>query len=241
MEVLALVTARGGSKGIPRKNLIPFLGRPLIEWTIRSALDALSVSRVIVTTDDKEIAAEGLRCGAEVPFIRPAELATDSALDLPVFLHAVKWLDAHEGYRPDLIVHLRPTTPLRPPGLIDRGVALLAADLQADSLRSVCVPQNNPFKMWVLQDRYMQPLFESGIAEQYNQPRQKLPAAYWQTGTIDITRTETVLEKNSMTGCRILPLVVDSRIAVDIDDEPSHLFAEAVCRRFGMSEIGGSK
>ncbi len=124
-EVLAIIPARGGSKGIPRKNIRPFAGHPLIAYSIAAALQAGSVSRVIVTTDDKEIGAIARQYKAETPFLRPNELAGDDTLDLPVFKHALTWLAENENYHPDLVVHLRPTTPLRPPDLVDNAVHLL--------------------------------------------------------------------------------------------------------------------
>ena len=236
MEVLAVVPARGGSKGIPRKNVVELLGRPLLWWSVRAALEAETVTRTVLSTDDPEIAAVGESAGAEVPFLRPAELAGDDVLDLPVFLHALQALADAEDYRPDIVVHLRPTSPLRPPGLVDEGVRALAADPVADSLRAVTVPANNPFKMWRIEGGVLVPLVDSGIPEQYNQPRQALPAAYWQTGTLDVVRTATLVEQRSMTGRRILPMVIDPELAVDIDDPLSLAVAEDRCRRFGLGK-----
>jgi CMP-N-acetylneuraminic acid synthetase len=231
-KALALVTARGGSKGLIGKNIRVFLGKPLIAWSIEAARAASSVERVIVTTDSEEIAAISREFGAETPFIRPSHLAEDSTPDLPVFEHALGWLDEREGYRPDIVVHLRPTAPLRPAGLVDDGVHLLANDRLADSVRAVCVPQNNPFKMWsIAADGALTPLISLDMPEPYNQPRQNLPPTYWQTGTLDVTRASTVLVKKSMTGDRILPLLIDSAIAMDIDDEPSWRLAESTFLR----------
>lgn len=232
MEVLAIITARGGSKGIPRKNLVTLLGRPLLWWSVRAALDAETVTRTIISTDDHEIAATAAEAGAEVPFIRPAELAGDTVLDLPVFEHALETLAGSEGYLPDVVVHLRPTSPLRPPGLIDEGVRALVADPLADSVRAVTPPANNPFKMWRIDDGVLVPLVDSGIHEQYNQPRQALPDTYWQTGTLDLFRSTTITEKHSMTGDRILPMVIGPELAVDIDDPASLAAAEAACRAY---------
>lgn len=232
MEVLALVTARGGSKGIPRKNLIPFMGKPLIAWSVEAAIAARMVTRTIVTTDDSEIGEAGLAAGAEVPFQRPDDLARDDTLDLPVFEHALNWLKENEGYAPDIVVHLRPTTPLRPPGLIDEGVTALMADPEADSVRAVTLPENNPFKMWKIENGQMSPLVKTDIHEAYNQPRQNLPTAYWQTGTVDIARTRTIVELGSMTGNRILPLIIDRGLAVDIDDPLSLEHAERAMKRY---------
>lgn len=233
-EVLALVPARGGSKGLPRKNLIDFLGQPLVAWSIQSGLDAQLVSRVIVSTDDEEIARCALAVGAEVPFTRPAELAGDQVMDLPVFEHALEWLAEEEGYAPDVVVHLRPTSPVRPAGMVDDGIRRLLADPGADSVRSVCEPANNPFKMWHLAGDYMEPLIDTGIPEQWNQPRQVLPEAYWHTGTLDVIRTPTITQGHSISGTRIIPMIMDPKLAVDIDDERSLRHAELVARDVGL-------
>jgi N-acylneuraminate cytidylyltransferase len=118
-RILALVPARGGSKGLPRKNILPLGGHPLIAWSIAAGLQAETVGRVVCSTDDPEIAEVAARCGAEVPFLRPAELAMDDTLDLPVFQHAMDWLEREQGWRADVVVQLRPTSPLRFPGQVD--------------------------------------------------------------------------------------------------------------------------
>ena len=241
METLALVTARGGSKGLPRKNVVPFLGRPLIVWSIDAGRNAERVTRVIVTTDDDEIAEVSRDGGAEVPFLRPPELAEDLTPDLPVFEHALGWLAEHEGYCPDLVVHLRPTSPLRPPGLVDDGIRALRADPVADSLRVVCEAPANPFKMWRIFDDVLVPLVDIGMTEAYNRPRQELPSAYWQIGLLDVIRPTTILEHHSMSGRRILPLVVDSALAADIDDAPSLARAENLARRLGLTDDAASQ
>ena len=112
-EILALIPARGGSKSIPRKNLRLLGGRPMITYSIDHARASRHITRIIVSTDDDEIAAVSRAAGAEVPFLRPAEYAQDQSLDFEVFDHALRWLQTHENYRPDLVVHLRPTGPVR--------------------------------------------------------------------------------------------------------------------------------
>lgn len=217
-EVLALIPARGGSKSIPRKNIRNFAGHPLIAYSIAVGLAAKSVDRVVVSTDDEEIAAIARRYGAETPFLRPAELSQDDTPDLPVFQHALTWLLQNENYAPGIVVHLRPTSPLRKTWHIDRAVAILHERPEADAVRSVCVPFQNPYKMWRIDgEGYLQPLLETGIHEPYNQPRQSLPEVYWQTGYVDAAWAETILAGNSMTGSRILPLIISSEEWVDID------------------------
>ncbi len=220
-EVLALIPARGGSKGIPRKNIRNFAGYPLIAWSIAAAQRAACAPRVVVSTDDAEIAAIARQFGAETPFLRPAELARDQTTDLPVFQHALTWLAEQEGYRPQVVVQLRPTSPLRPPGLIDEAVRILLSHPEADSVRGVVPSGQNPFKMWRFEtpDRPMRPLLTlEGVKEPYNAPRQSLPPTYWQTGHIDAMRPATILEKGSMTGALVYPLVIEARYALDLDN-----------------------
>jgi N-acylneuraminate cytidylyltransferase len=219
-EVLAVIPARGGSKGISRKNIRSFAGYPLIAYSIAAALQADLVSRVIVSTDDDEIAGVGREFGAEVPFIRPAELAQDDTLDLPVFEHALEWLQEFKDYRPDLVVQLRPTSPVRPSGLVDRAINILLDHAEADSVRGVVPAGQNPHKMWrIAPDGQMQALlYVEGILEPYNAPRQKLPPVYWQTGHIDVIRTDVILDKQTMSGDVILPVRIDPAYTVDIDN-----------------------
>jgi len=206
-EVLAVIPARGNSKSIPRKNIREFAGHPLIAFSIAAARQANLVTRVIVSTDDPEIAEVSKKYGAEVPFIRPANIAEDATLDLPVFEHALKWLRENEDYSPGVVVQLRPTSPIRPAAMVDEVVRLLLEHPEADSVRGK-----------IDQQGVMKPLLEvEGIKEPYNAPRQDLPLTYWQTGHIDAIRPRAILEKGSMSGDVILPFLVDPVYTVDID------------------------
>jgi N-acylneuraminate cytidylyltransferase len=224
--VLALVPARGGSKSIPRKNLRLLGTHPLIAWSIIAGRTATSVGAIVVSTDDDEIAGVARDYGADVPFVRPKRLAQDETPDLPVFEHALRWLEQERGWRPEIVVQLRPTSPFRPAGMVDEAVALLRAHPGADSLRAVTSPGQNPFKMWRLDGRFLQPLHGALADELFNAPRQRLPTVFWQTGHIDAMRRRTVLEKGSMTGPRIIPFFVDPRYALDIDTPEEWEFAE---------------
>jgi N-acylneuraminate cytidylyltransferase len=216
-EILAVIPARGGSQGIPRKNLRSLAGRPLLAWSIAAAQQARLIGRIITSTDDDEIASVARTYGSEVPFIRPAELAQNDTRDLPVFQHAIEWLEKNEGYVPEIVVQLRPTSPLRPPWLIDQAVEALLSDESADSVRSVTQPSQNPFKMWTITDNMLKPLLSGDLHEPWNAPRQSLAPTYWQTGHIDVFRTRTIRQKLSLTGDRILPVMVDSSYGIDID------------------------
>ncbi len=234
-KIIAIIPARGGSKSVPLKNICPFLGKPLIVHSIDTALSIPLIQRTIVSTDSSIIAEISRNAGAEVPFLRPGELANDDTLDFPVFEHCLKWLQENENFEPDerdIVLHLRPTSPLRTKEMVEQAIDLLLRHPEADSVRSVCAPSQNPFKMWTLaEDGFLKPLLDSGISEAWNRPRQKLPHALWQNGYVDVTRAKTILEKKSMTGTRILPLILDAQHTVDIDHEIMFEFAEMLYRR----------
>ncbi len=238
-EVLAVIPARGGSKSIPRKNVLDFAGHPLLAYSIAAAQQAELVTRVIVSTDDEEIAEVARRYGAEVPFMRPPEHAQDGTPDLPVFVHALQWLAEHEDYFPEFVIQLRPTTPVRPPTCVDDGIRILRENPQADSLRIVVPSGQNPHKMWKIgEDGQLNPLLKvDGIAEPYNAPRQKLPPTYWQTGHLDVIRPATILEKGSMSGDVIMPLVLDPRYTVDIDTQRDWEQAEWLIQHGGLPAV----
>lgn len=212
---LALIPARSGSKSLPDKNVRDFAGKPLLAHSVEQALAARSIDRVIVSTDSERYAAIAREYGAQTPFLRPAELATDDATDLVVFQHALAWLRNHEDWIPEILVHLRPTYPRRDPADIDRVVELLAGDPQLDSVRSIAPAAETPFKMWTRgSDGLLTPVADLGN-EAYNQPRQSLPAAYLQNACIDAVRSRVVLEQGSMTGRRILGYVMQDNLDID--------------------------
>lgn len=231
--VLAIVPARGGSKSVPRKNVRPLAGMPLIAYSIAAGLEAGCVDRVIVSTDDEEIADISKQFGADVPFMRPAELALDRTPDLPVFQHALDWLEHHEEWLPEIVVQLRPTSPLRPPGCVDAAVERLRVESDAHSVRAVTVASQNPFKMWqVWPDGAMTPLIEVPGRETFNEPRQDLETIYWQTGHVDAVRTSTIRLQQSMSGAQIRALLVDPVYACDIDTEADWARTEWMLSRF---------
>ncbi|WP_168220571.1 cytidylyltransferase domain-containing protein [Azospirillum thermophilum] len=222
IEAMALIPARGGSKSVPRKNVRIVGGKPLIAWSIEDALKATRVTRVIVSTDDDEIAEIARAWGAEVPFRRPAEISGDVSVDYDFHRHALEWLRKEEGYEPEQVVLLRPTTPDRHPAVIDAAIGLFAAHPEADSLRSVSPASFSPYKMWRLQENgYLTPVVTlEGRRESYNLPRQLLPQAWHHDGYIDITRPRTVFELGSVTGSVVLPFMIqDQSIDIDVEQE----------------------
>jgi len=209
--ILALIPARGGSKGIPRKNVMRIAGKPLIAYSIRHAQESQRINRVIVTTDDEEIADVARQYGAEVPFMRPSEFAQDLSPDIDAFRHALLWLKENEDYEPEMVVHLRPPGPVRRVALIDGAIDLLAAHPEADAVRSVARALQTPYKMWRIKtDGFMEPLLRlEGVPDCQSLPRQRLPEVYWQNGYVDVIRPRAILEKSSMWGDAVLPFVVE--------------------------------
>jgi CMP-N,N'-diacetyllegionaminic acid synthase len=208
--VLALIPARAGSKGVPGKNILNVGGQPLITYSIEHAQASSFISRTIVSTDGEDIAQVAREAGAEVPFMRPAAFAQDDSPDIDVFRHALEFLSETEGTLPDIIVHLRPTGPIRRVKIIDQAVEMMIADDNADSLRSVSLATESPFKMWLMDGPYMKPLLTlPDRPDAHSTARQYLPKVYWQNGYLDITRPKTVMQKNSMVGDKLLSLVID--------------------------------
>jgi N-acylneuraminate cytidylyltransferase len=217
LRILAVIPARGGSKGIPKKNIKQLCGKPLIVYSIKAALASTYIDRTIVSTDNEEIAEVSRRAGAEVPFLRPAEFAQDLTPDTPVFEHCLQWLKEKENFVPEFIVHLRPTGPLRTAEEIDKAIELLALHPEADSIRSVEEPDKPPFKMWQPDGKFLKPFAGvAGMKDFHTMPRQMLPKVYQTTADIGIMRTSTVLEKKSVIGDTVLPYYL-KRPTVDID------------------------
>ncbi len=223
IEVLAIIPARGGSKGIKDKNIINLNGSSLISYSIKAALNSKLVSRVICSTNSEIIAKEALKHGAEVPFLRPNKLAQDSSTDIECFNHALEWLANEESYKPLLILQLRPTSPIRNVEMIDTAIQIMIENESYDSLRAITEPDHTPYKMWKLvSEDKMEPLLKlANNKEPFNTNRQKLPEVYAQTGSIDITRPETLKKFKSMTGEKIYPFIIDQRYFVDIDNMES--------------------
>jgi CMP-N,N'-diacetyllegionaminic acid synthase len=216
MNVLGLIPARGGSKSIPKKNVVPILGKPLIVYTIEAAQASQRLSRTVVSTDDVEIAAIAKEWGAEVPFLRPPELARDDTPALPVIQHAVRYLETVEGWRADMIAYLQPTSPLRRDVHIDAAIDLLISKA-ADSVVSVVpVPhQFNPVSIMCLEEDHLVP-FLSEAAPLLR--RQDKPEVYARNGPAVLVCTyETVMRQNRLYGKRTLPLLMEHEESVDVD------------------------
>lgn len=218
-DVLAIIPARSGSKGVKDKNIRLINGKPMIAYSIEHALQAKCIDRVIVSTDSAEYAEIARRYGAETPFIRPAEYATDTALDIDVFRHALKYLEENEGYCPELVVQLRPTYPIRRISDIENMVQYMKSNPDVDSMRCIAPAKEIPYKMWFKNsDNLISPIM-TDIPECYNMPRQQLPKIYYQNACIDVVRAEVIIKKNSMSGSRIVGYEMDENFDIDTDEE----------------------
>jgi CMP-N,N'-diacetyllegionaminic acid synthase len=234
LKVLGVVTARGGSKGIPGKNLKLLGGKPLIAYTLESAAASAVFDRVILSTDDEDIAAAARNRGCEVPFMRPASLAGDETPHLPVLQHAVDWLREHQQYRPDVVMILQPTSPLRRPQDIREAVRLLA-ESGADSVLTVSeVPAHvHPMRMLRVAEDGTATLLVSGepVRRRINR-RQDLPAAWLMNGSIYAFRTAVLsASEPSLYGDRTVALPVPDPFGLSIDDPDDWLAAEAALAR----------
>jgi CMP-N,N'-diacetyllegionaminic acid synthase len=215
LNILALIPARSGSKSIPDKNILSLQGKPLLAWSVEHALACPEINRVVLSTDSELYASIGESFGAEVPFIRPAHLGKDDSTDEEVFFHALTEL-GKEGYVPDLVVHLRPTTPMRRPQDIRAMIQLLQQNPEWDSVRSVVPAPQTPYKMWRMEEGELVPVAAvPGLKEPYNSPRQILPQTYLQNASIDVTRYHTIMNLRSMTGKRIGAYVMEEFIDID--------------------------
>jgi len=229
---MALVPARGGSKGIPRKNLSPLAGKPLIAWSIEEALASVGVERVVVTTDDREIAEVSRHYGAHTPFLRPAELAQDDTPTIDAVLHAVEWLEEHEGYTPDYVLLLQVTSPMRIADDIDEVVSL-AADKKADTVVSLTLTHSHPYWMMSLDEEQRLSTFMGfefrELATTYGF-RQNLPSAYSLNGALYLVRRTALLENRSLYGESCFGYVMPEERSMDIDKPLDLAIAEVVLR-----------
>ncbi len=215
MKVLGLIPARGGSKGVPRKNIRNLCGKPLLGYTAEAALKAKNLSRVVLSTEDEEIAEVGKNFGLDVPFLRPSELAEDKTPTLPVIQHTILKLQ-EMGENFEAVCLLQPTNPLRRSEDIDSCIKLLL-DSGADSVISVLpVPHEyNPNWVFVGNGNGFVKL-ANGDSEPISR-RQDLPPAFYRDGSIYVTRNDVVLKGNSLYGLKIQPYEMNPRFSANID------------------------
>jgi N-acylneuraminate cytidylyltransferase len=232
MELLGIIPARGGSKGIPGKNIKMLGGRPLLEYAARAARSAGIFSHLILTTDSEEIAQTGRTCGIEVPFLRPPELARDETPMLPVLQHAVQWA-RNRGWAPDAITILQPTAPFREAADLRAAFELLKSRPEYDSVVSVAtVPEHySPYFLMKIEGERLLPFMPDGLKITR---RQDTPKAYSRTGDFYFTRVETLMRENSIYGTNCLPFVVTHQHRVNLDTLEDWREAEQIAARLNL-------
>ncbi len=229
--VLALIPARGGSKRVKNKNIRKLAGKPLIAYTIEAALRAKTVSRVIVTTDSPAIARVAKKYGAEVPFLRPKAISGADSTELQFHQHALDFLRKTEGYEPDLVVNLYPTSPFRKAATIDRAVRMIRGHRGAHSLRSIRICSEHPYKMWQFKDRnFVRPFVPAKKRGSQTLSYHLLPKTFIQNASIYIVRPSTIRKFKSTTGKKVLGFEMTEEESVDINTPLDFKFAEALLR-----------
>jgi len=222
MSIIALIPARKGSKGLPGKNIKPLGGRPLLAYSIKAALGSKKINRVILSTDSEEYAEIGVKYGAEVPFLRPEKMAEDHSPDIEWLEHALDWFLQKGESLPRLIVHLRPTTPLRDTSIIDKAIQMIEEDESASALRSVQEMSQTAYKSFEIKNGYLACLCtQAHDIETTNQARQKFPKTFEPNGYVDVLKTDFIINSKKMHGHRAIayqtPRVSEVDAAEDFD------------------------
>jgi len=228
VEVLAIIPARAGSKGLAMKNIMKINDKPLIEYTIHAAKKSKFVDRIIVSTDSEKIAKIAKSLGVEVPFLRPKKIAQDQSSNYQVVNHALDFLEKNESYIPKMIVLLQPTNPLRTSKTIDRGIRSLK-NSDADTVVSVKTVKHHPYSSFWKKDGFLKP-FKNNFYE--FRRRQSRPPLYHNTGDLFIFWHKTLKKFNSFYGKKIKPMIISDDFAtIDIDSEFDAFVCEAIMKR----------
>jgi len=224
MKAYSIIPARSGSKGVPGKNIKLLGGYPLIAYSIAASRMSRAIHRTIVSTDSSEIAEISKRYLAEVPFLRPKELASDKSADIDFVLHAINWFEINEKEMPQYLVHLRPTTPFRDPGIIDSAVNLFIDNQEASSLRSAHQASESPFK-WYTKDNdgYFRPMSKEYSVDITNNPRQDFPAVYIPDGYADVYKVDSIRQSRRLLGDNLLAFESPACTEVDSPEDFDYL------------------
>jgi len=230
-KTVAIIPARSGSKGVPGKNVRALGGQPLIAWSIKACLKCATIDRVIVSTDSREYAELAVELGAEVPFLRPSEISGDRSTDYDFILHALNWF-ASVQTEPDLLVHIRPTTPYRLPALIDEAVQIFLKQPKATALRSVHKMSETAFKSFEISTSGLlkQILTDSTAIDSANNARQDFPDTYEANGYVDILSSRFIRSSGLLHGDCVIPFITPPAIEVDTEEDFANL--EFMIERF---------
>ncbi len=226
-KIFAIIPARSGSKGVRDKNIKNLNGHSLLKWSINAAKKSQLIDRVFISTDSLEYAKIGSDHGAEVPFLRPAAISGDTASDLDFITHAIEEF-LKMGLKPDYLVHIRPTTPIRDPDIIDDAISLFKNNNQFNSLRSVHKMSESSYKTLEIQNGSLVPLALFGDAKtDSNAPRQSFPDTYQANGYVDVLDTKFIMENQEIHGKKILPFITDIAHEVDSIEDFDYLEYQA--------------
>lgn len=219
MNILAIIPARCGSKGVPKKNIKLLNGVPLIGYSIQTAQASKYINKIIVSTDCEEVKEIAQTFHIKVPFLRPKELASDTSLDIDYIKHTLEWLEFNENYIPDFIVLLRPTTPIRESHIVDDAIQKMIDDTNNSSLRSSHKSSESPFKWFKVKNNIYVPIHEDYTLADTNKPRQSFEDVYIPNGYVDIIKLETIQKNNDLYGNEIVSFITQTSYEIDTIEE----------------------
>lgn len=223
-NIVAIIPARSGSKGVPDKNIRLLAGFPLIVYSIAAARLADNIDRVIVSTDSELYANIARKYGGEVPFLRPPEISGDNSTDYDFINHALNWMRDTEGFQPDYLVHLRPTTPLRDPACINEAIERIRHDEYSTALRSVHEMSETAYKMVEINRDYLKCICSGSFdLDAVNQPRQVFPKTYVANGYVDIYKSSYVVKNKKILGDKVIAYITPRIFEVDTLEDYDYL------------------
>jgi len=223
-NVVAVIPARSGSKGVVDKNIKLLAGYPLIAYSIAAAQLANNIDRIIVSTDSEKYASIAREYGAEVPFLRPPEVSGDNSTDYDFVKHLLDWMLLNEGALPEYLIHLRPTTPLREANYIDMAIKQIKQESNATALRSVHEMSESAYKAFEIERDCLKSVGSNSFAlDAFNDPRQRFQKTYQANGYVDVIKTAYVAEKKKLHGDHVLAFVTPSVVEVDTAGDFGHL------------------
>ena len=224
LEIIAVIPARAGSKGVVDKNIRLLGQHPLIAYSIAAAQLASEIDRVIVSTDSEQYADIAREYGAEIPFLRPPEISGDCSGDYEWTKHLLGWMEENEGHFPKYLVHLRPTTPLRDPAFIEKAIERISLDNYATALRSIHEMSETAYKTVEIDRDYLKCICSGSLdLDAANQPRQMFPKTYIANGYVDIYKSSYVVENKKILGDRVIAYVTPRIFEVDTLEDFDYL------------------
>lgn len=233
-KILAIIPCRSGSKKLKNKNILKIENKHLIYYSIYFAKKCKFIDRIVVSTDSNKYGQIAKSYGAEVPFLRPKKISKDKSLDVDFLKHCAIWLEKKYKYKPDLIIHLRPTSPLRKVSTLSKAINIMLKNKKIDSLRSISPSKENIFKVWYKKRKnYLTPVIknQTKFKEPFNAPRQCLENTFVQNATYDVFRPR-LLKKNLISGKNIFGLITKENIDIDDINDLKHLIKSKQLKNF---------